>query len=316
MKMIFLSLLAVSVCFISITGCNSKKPQFITTLTISDSAATQAQIDTAITVLKKRLIRHGLTDASVSSEEKQIKIQSAQLNKEWITDYLLKKGILTFYECYSITDVAASLQEADKTISEKEHQTYDQGTGGPLFNAFYSLAGSSSSYNGTPYVPAYIGMVLKDKIPLVKKYIAMASAVLPADAELLFVKENDDVKKKQLYAAYFIRNNGRQLTLGNHIVNASANFENKRAVIKMQFDAYSAHLWQRMTTANVNKYIAIVIDGVLLSAPNVIGPIEGGNTEISGAFSKEESNEYANLLNSGYLPINLVLKNTAPLKKE
>ncbi len=316
MKMIFLSLLAVSVCFISITGCNSKKPQFITTLTISDSAATQAQIDTAITVLKKRLIRHGLTDVSVSSEEKQIKIQSAQLNKEWITDYLLKKGILTFYECYSITDVAASLQEADKTLSEKEHQTYDQGTGGPLFNAFYSLAGSSSSYNGTPYVPAYIGMVLKDKIPLVKKYIAMASAVLPADAELLFVKENDDVKKKQLYAAYFIRNNSRQLTLGNHIVNASANFENKRAVIKMQFDAYSAHLWQRMTTANVNKYIAIVIDGVLLSAPNVIGPIEGGNTEISGAFSKEESNEYANLLNSGYLPINLVLKNTAPLKKE
>src|SRR4029078_4758949 len=54
-----------------------------------------------------------------------------------------------------------------------------------------------------------------------------------------------------------------------------------------------------MTADNVNKPIAIVLDDIVYSAPNVIGPIEGGNSEISGNFTNEEAQDLANILKIG-----------------
>jgi SecD/SecF fusion protein len=57
--------------------------------------------------------------------------------------------------------------------------------------------------------------------------------------------------------------------------------------------------WARMTADNVNKPIAIVLDDIVYSAPNVNGPIEGGNSEISGNFTVEQAQDLANILKSG-----------------
>ena len=54
-----------------------------------------------------------------------------------------------------------------------------------------------------------------------------------------------------------------------------------------------------MTTDNVNRPIAIVLDDIVYSAPNVNGPIEGGNSEISGNFTVEEAQDLANILKIG-----------------
>src|SRR5207253_1024154 len=59
--------------------------------------------------------------------------------------------------------------------------------------------------------------------------------------------------------------------------------------------------WAKLTTDNINKPIAIVLDDVVYSAPNVIGAIEGGSSEITGSFTIEEAQDLANILKSGKL---------------
>lgn len=264
MKTAITFLLALFTASLFYTGCSIKKPQYTATLAITDSAATQAQIDTAVIVLTKRLLLHGFKNAQVSVQNKQIIIQSAQHDKDWIINNLLKKGILTFYECYSIRELAGPLQAADKMLAEKEKVPYNAATAGPLLGLFRSMeyAGSNS------YTPGYIGVVVKENIPLLKKQFAAASPVLPAELELVFAKESENAKKQILYNVYCLKNNSKKLSTGNHIVKAAAGFDERgKPNINIEFDAYSASLWQRMTAANINKSIAIVIDGNLLSAP-------------------------------------------------
>jgi len=57
-----------------------------------------------------------------------------------------------------------------------------------------------------------------------------------------------------------------------------------------------------MTRENVDRCIAVVLDGYVRSYPNVVGEITGGNTEISGDFTIEEADDLANILKSGKLP--------------
>ena len=51
----------------------------------------------------------------------------------------------------------------------------------------------------------------------------------------------------------------------------------------------------------MGRPIAIALDDIVYSAPNVNGPIEGGNSEISGSFTVEEAQDLANILKSGKL---------------
>ena len=74
--------------------------------------------------------------------------------------------------------------------------------------------------------------------------------------------------------------------------------EHGRPAIKMQMTPTGSRTWAKLTTDNVNKPIAIVLDDIVYSAPNVIGPIEGGNSEISGNFTVEEAQDLANILKS------------------
>ena len=63
-----------------------------------------------------------------------------------------------------------------------------------------------------------------------------------------------------------------------------------------------ARKWAQMTKANVGKAIAIVLDGVVYSAPRVNGEIDGGSSQISGNFTIEDTKDLANTLKSGRMP--------------
>ena len=60
-----------------------------------------------------------------------------------------------------------------------------------------------------------------------------------------------------------------------------------------------------LTTQNVNKPFAIILDGKVLSAPNINEPILGGTAQISGSFTVESANQLAIALRSGALPVDL-----------
>jgi preprotein translocase subunit SecD len=76
-------------------------------------------------------------------------------------------------------------------------------------------------------------------------------------------------------------------------------------VVSIQFDQQGGAKFAKLTTENTNKPFAIILDGKVLSAPNINEPILGGQAQISGGFSVESANELAISLRSGALPVDL-----------
>ena len=103
--------------------------------------------------------------------------------------------------------------------------------------------------------------------------------------------------------------NGEQLVIsrkpvvtGEHLVDASAAFENGQPVVSFKFDSFGSKKFGEATSKNVGERLAIVLDNEVISAPNINSPITGGSGIISGNFTVESANELAMLLRSGALP--------------
>lgn len=76
--------------------------------------------------------------------------------------------------------------------------------------------------------------------------------------------------------------------------------------VNLQFKPDGGKTWGDFTSSHVNKRAAFVLDTQVVSAPNINGPILGGNTEISGSFSQSEAKNLANILKYGSLPLSFV----------
>jgi SecD/SecF fusion protein len=130
----------------------------------------------------------------------------------------------------------------------------------------------------------------------------------PSNLEFLYGKPEDNTDNESannvvvLYAVKTLDNGTAQLE-GEHVSDARSDYDERgRPAIKMEMDATGAKIWSKMTTANVGKPIAIVLDNVVYSAPFVNGPIPNGSSEISGNFSQTEATDLADILKSGKLP--------------
>ena len=93
---------------------------------------------------------------------------------------------------------------------------------------------------------------------------------------------------------------------GENLTDARTTFQDNQPVVSFRFDSTGARAFGRITQENVHKLFAIVLDGKVISAPNIREPILGGSGIISGSFTVESANELSILLRSGALP--------APLK--
>lgn len=96
---------------------------------------------------------------------------------------------------------------------------------------------------------------------------------------------------------------------GDNLVGAQQGFDSRdnTPVVNIQFDQQGAAKFARLTTENVNKPFAIILDGKVLSAPNINEPIRGGTAQISGGFTVESANQLAISLRSGALPVDLTV---------
>ena len=107
----------------------------------------------------------------------------------------------------------------------------------------------------------------------------------------------------EVYEFYMLKKKP-ELT-GEVITNAQAQIEQSGlggAVVTMQMDAEGSREWARVTGANVNKRIAIVLDNAVFSAPNVKQKIIGGNSQIEGMENMEEARLLEIVLKAGALP--------------
>jgi preprotein translocase subunit SecD len=94
------------------------------------------------------------------------------------------------------------------------------------------------------------------------------------------------------------------LVSGENLVNAQPGFDQQtnEAVVNFRFNNRGALKFGRVTSEAVGKRFAIVLDGIVVSAPTIREAITGGSGQISGSFTVESANNLAILLRSGALP--------------
>lgn len=138
-------------------------------------------------------------------------------------------------------------------------------------------------------------------------YGAVAKQVLPSDLKLLWSAKPADVGAKNIFELHALKvttTNGRAPLEGDVVTDASDQFNNitGQPEVSMTMNSDGARRWAELTKANVGKAIAIVLDGVVYSAPRVNGEIDGGQSSISGNFTIEDTKDLANTLKSGRMP--------------
>ena len=139
-------------------------------------------------------------------------------------------------------------------------------------------------------------------------YSALAKQVLPSDLKLLWsAKPADHLNVKNIYELHALKvttSTGRAPLEGDVITDAKDEFEPTTGApcVSMKMNTEGARRWAQMTKANVGKAIAIVLDGVVYSAPRVNGEIAGGSSQITGKFTIEDTKDLANTLKSGRMP--------------
>ena len=141
----------------------------------------------------------------------------------------------------------------------------------------------------------------------IDEYLAReeVKAMLPRDLKLMWgVKAIDeDGKIFELYAIKATQRNGRAPLEGDVIVSATDDYDNNgRPSVSMTMNSDGARRWAQLTKQNIGKPIAIALDGYIYSAPNVINEITGGQSQITGQFSQEDTKDLANVLKSGKMP--------------
>jgi preprotein translocase subunit SecD len=99
----------------------------------------------------------------------------------------------------------------------------------------------------------------------------------------------------------------RSIITGDMIANAQQAFDptDGSPVVTISFDSNGSHRFAKVTQDNVNKPFAIILDNVVISAPNIQEPILGGTAQIRGSFTVDSANQLAISLRSGRLPVEL-----------
>ena len=138
-------------------------------------------------------------------------------------------------------------------------------------------------------------------------------ALLGKTAQLNFrlVSDNNEFGVDKL-----ISENGEKLDVskriimsGENLIDAQPSIQNQsnEPTVSFTLDRLGAQKFGRATTDNVGKRLAIVLDGEIVSAPNINEPITSGNGMISGNFTFQEATDLALLLRSGALPTPLLV---------
>lgn len=142
--------------------------------------------------------------------------------------------------------------------------------------------------------------------------VSMFQNVIFMWSEETYELEVSKGKKERFHALYACKvpADGKARLTGKDIASASDGFDadNGSITVNLSMTDEGSEKWAQMTTENVGEVICITLDGIVYSAPNVINPITGGSTEISGTFTIEEAKGLAALLNAGALPAPCVIK--------
>lgn len=275
-------------------------------------------------ILRTRIDRFGLASPNINPDATKgiINIELAGINdKERVRSYLQSTANLQFFEVYTFEnkDFQNGIVAADKAIEANlmgitdstSNAKIDTSKLNPNKNPLLKIVQFTQPYqgkNGQYIYPAEIGYTLKKDTSKLNAYLALAEVKSKFPSNLVFMygkNESEDAKNKEVLPIYAIKtlDNGQAELEGDHVANAAQDFDERgKVAIKMNMDKLGTSIWAKMTSKNVGKPLAIVLDNIVYSAPNVNEAITTGNSSISGNYTLKTAQDLAEILESGKLP--------------
>jgi SecD/SecF fusion protein len=162
--------------------------------------------------------------------------------------------------------------------------------------------------NERNFIPgSTVGVVLLKDTSKVNAYLAIPQIrqLFPSDLKFAwhFQPQGEEQQFIRLHALRATRNN-QPVMEGKYVTDARVGTDPYTGEfnVSMNMNSEGAKKWANVTRENVNQAIAIVLDGLVYSAPNVSEEIKGGSSSISGDFSQTDADDLANILKSGKMP--------------
>ena len=302
--------------------------------------AVASAIDNSYNVVTNRIDQYGVVQPNIQKlegQEGRLMVEMPGIREpERMRKLLQGSANLEFWETYNNQEINPYLTQLDQrlanadtktdttaTASNKEVQgkkapakklvldRSDAAEGGnaqmdamkkmhPLLSMLQTIPGNALSLVGYASVrdTAAINKII---------YSQLAKQIFPSDLKLLWgAKPAEGLNKKNVFELYALKvttADGRAPLEGDVVTFAKDEFDQHgRPQVSMTMNSEGAREWAALTKANVGKAIAIVLDGVVYSAPNVKGEITGGQSVISGNFTIEDTKDLANTLKSGRMP--------------
>ena len=198
-------------------------------------------------------------------------------------------------------DLAAKLAKKDAKADNKALEAAKKQN--PLFSIFQPTQGNTLAIVG--YANARDTAEINKII-----YSDLARQIFPAELKLRWGAKAEDFGGQntkgdifELYALKITEPSGRAPLEGDVITNAKDDFDQMgHPSVSMQMNSDGARRWSQITKQNIGKAVAIVLDDAVYSAPRILTQIDGGNSQITGNFTIEDTKDLANTLNSGKMP--------------
>lgn len=275
-------------------------------------------------ILVKRIDKFGVAQPNINLDENKgvINVELAGVNDPVrVRKFLQSSANLQFWEVYRIDELFNSLKLADDNLknylngisagdtAKLKDTMLAKKNENPFFKVINPIDVQTDKTGKRFYSPSLGSVALKDTA-LFFNYLNndVVKSSLPANLKFLFGIEEKaktakgDIRYLPLYAIKTQTGTDKAPLEGESVEEAKQDFdESGKPAIKMTMTNSGSKIWARMTAKNVERPIAIALDDIVYSAPNVNGVIEGGNSEISGKFTVEEAQDLANILKSGKL---------------
>lgn len=255
--------------------------------------------NSATNVLRNRIDQFGVVSPNIQvlqGKDGQILLELPGVkDHDRVRTLLERSANLEFYETFTADQVMPSLMRLAQTAAADS--TLNVAPLAALLNQ-QAAYGATMGYAPDARAMAQINEILASPA---------ARATLNPDLKLRWAVKptiRTDAEGHEVnygYALYALKTNGGRPALdGKAVSDATSNYDPLRGnEVSMRMNSEGARNWARITGQNINRQVAIVLDDVVYSAPNVNDKIEGGSSSITGDFTIEEARDLANVLKSG-----------------
>lgn len=288
-------------------------------------------VESAFGVLRKRIDQFGVTQPNIqmlgSSGRILVELPGAK-DVDRIKTLLQGTAKLEFWETYKIEEVANYLIAANEALKATEKQEVKAETkevvADSTSNNLSELLTDKADTTKTVFNPLFeklqitqqqgfsvLGYAKISDTALIGGYLGRKDirANLSNDiSNVKFVWGKADTKNPEIVELYGLKRgrDGKAPISGGVIDDARDTFDQQgRPAVSMQMNGAGAQQWEKLTgtVSQQGNAIAIVLDNIVYSAPGVSrGAISGGQSEISGSFTVNETKDLANVLRAGKLP--------------